>query len=99
MDILGTEEDTIYRDPENEVERKMLIKAISKLSERTCDHSYAIWNRNAEWRREDPERGGRYTWNLTILYIQAGKENYAQTSERIGEKFIKNYTIRKIISA
>lgn len=33
-DILGTEEDTIYRDMETEAERKVLIKAISKLSSR-----------------------------------------------------------------
>ena len=33
-DILGTEEDAIYRDIEEEVERKLLNKAISKLSER-----------------------------------------------------------------
>ena len=33
-DILGTDEDVIYRDLENEVERKLLVKAISKLSER-----------------------------------------------------------------
>lgn len=33
-DILGTEEDTIYRDIEQEVERKLLVKAISHLSGR-----------------------------------------------------------------
>ena len=33
-DILGTDEDVIYRDIENEVERKLLMKAIGKLSER-----------------------------------------------------------------
>ena len=33
-DILGTDEDVIYKDIENEVERKLLLKAISKLSER-----------------------------------------------------------------
>lgn len=33
-DILGTDEDVIYRDIENEVERKLLQKAISKLGER-----------------------------------------------------------------
>lgn len=33
-DILGTEEDIIYRDIENEVDRKLLNKALSKLSER-----------------------------------------------------------------
>ena len=33
-DILGTDEDVIYRDIENEAERKILMGAISKLSER-----------------------------------------------------------------
>lgn len=33
-DILGTDEDVIYKDLESEVERKMLNKAISKLSQR-----------------------------------------------------------------
>lgn len=33
-DILGTDEDVIYRDIENEVERKVLLGAISKLSDR-----------------------------------------------------------------
>ena len=33
-DILGTDEDVIYKDIENEVERKLLLKAIDKLSER-----------------------------------------------------------------
>lgn len=33
-DILGTDEDVIYRDVESEVERKLLRKAIAKLGER-----------------------------------------------------------------
>jgi len=33
-DILGTDEDVIYKDIESEVERKLLLKAISRLSER-----------------------------------------------------------------
>ncbi len=33
-DILGTDEDVIYRDLESEVERKLLLKAVSKLSDR-----------------------------------------------------------------
>lgn len=33
-DILGTDEDVIYRDIESEVEKKLLKKAINKLSER-----------------------------------------------------------------
>ena len=33
-DMLGTDEDVIYRDIETEMERKLLDKAIQKLSER-----------------------------------------------------------------
>ena len=33
-DILGTEEDTIYSDLENEAERRLLIRALNKLSSR-----------------------------------------------------------------
>ena len=33
-DILGTEADTIYKDLENEVERKLLVKALNRLSGR-----------------------------------------------------------------
>ena len=33
-DILGTDDDVIYRDIENEVERKLLLGAVSKLSEK-----------------------------------------------------------------
>lgn len=33
-DILGTDEDIIYKDMENEIERRQLLKAVAKLSER-----------------------------------------------------------------
>lgn len=33
-DILGTDEDVIYKNIENEVERKLLMKAVNKLSDR-----------------------------------------------------------------
>ncbi len=33
-DILGTDEDVIYKDMETEVERKLLMKAIGKLTDR-----------------------------------------------------------------
>ena len=33
-DILGTDEDLIYRDLENEAEKSMLMKAVDRLSER-----------------------------------------------------------------
>lgn len=50
-DILGTEEDVIYRDLENEVERKLLNKAIEKLSEREkliINLRFGLNNRNGE---------------------------------------------------
>ena len=40
---LGTEEDTIYKDLENEAERKLLIRALNKLNSREkADCKYAI---------------------------------------------------------
>ena len=33
-DILGPQEDTIYKDLENEAERKLLIRALNKLNSR-----------------------------------------------------------------
>ena len=44
-DILGTEEDIIYRDLEEEVEKSMLNKAIGKLSEEGADYCrFAVWD-------------------------------------------------------
>lgn len=48
-DILGTDEDIIYRDLENEVERKLLKKALSKLSKREkmiIELRFGLNNRN-----------------------------------------------------
>ena len=42
-DILGTDEDIIYRDLENEVERKLLRKALGKLSRRGCNSRYDLF--------------------------------------------------------
>lgn len=50
-DILGTEEDVIYRDLENEVERKLLGKAIEKLSDRErtiINLRFGLNNKNGE---------------------------------------------------
>ena len=58
-DILGTEEDTIYKDLETEAERKILVKAIGKLSKRAYHCHDAVWYRHTGRRRKDAERGGR----------------------------------------
>lgn len=50
-DILGTEEDVIYREMENEVERKLLNRAINKLSERErtiINLRYGLYTENGE---------------------------------------------------
>jgi RNA polymerase sporulation-specific sigma factor len=50
-DILGTDEDVIYKDIENEAERKILNSAIAKLSERErriVDLRYGLSDRNGE---------------------------------------------------
>ena len=50
-DILGTEEDVIYRDLESEVERKLLGKAIDKLSDRErtiINLRFGLNNKNGE---------------------------------------------------
>ena len=50
-DILGTEEDTIYRDLENEAERRMLVKAINGLSKRErliVNMRYGLGNEDGE---------------------------------------------------
>ena len=50
-DILGTDEDVIYRDLESEVERKLLVKAISKLSDRErliINLRFGLYSRDGE---------------------------------------------------
>lgn len=50
-DILGTDEDVIYRDLENEVERNMLMKAIGKLTPREqtiINLRFGLGNRDGE---------------------------------------------------
>lgn len=50
-DVLGTEEDVICKDIEDEVERKLLMKAISKLSERErkiIELRFGLCNPNGE---------------------------------------------------
>ena len=43
-DILGTDEDIIYRDLENEVERKLLKKSVRKIIQTGADdHRTAVW--------------------------------------------------------
>lgn len=83
-DILGTEEDTIYRDLEDEAERKILFRALNKLSGREKLIVRMRFGLDHPEERNDAEGGCGSTWNLSVLYIKTGKENYAQTSDGNG---------------
>ena len=67
-DILGTEEDTIYRDMETEAEHKLLGKAIGRLSKQgTGNRADAIRTRN-------PRRGRkkrRKKWPIFLEISQS----------------------------
>ena len=82
-DILGTDADIIYRDLENEVERKLLKKALSKLSRTRKDyHRTALRTESPVRQRDDTERSGGSYGYFSVLHFQAGKENYRKTEKR-----------------
>ena len=74
-DILGTEEDAVYKDLENDAEKKVLIKAISRLSGR---EQMIIRMRfglgTAEEKKKTQKEGGRYAWYFPVLHIQIEKK-------------------------
>ena len=56
-DILGTENDVVSTRLEEEVNRKLLYHALTKLSDREkTDHGYAFWPENRQ--RNDAKRSG-----------------------------------------
>ena len=69
-DILGTDSDVISKDIEDEIDRKMLYKAMETF------HSAPVWDRRRGKRRKDAERSRRLAGNFTVLYLQAGEEDY-----------------------
>ena len=83
-DILGTEEDAVYKDLENDAEKKVLIKAI-----RTDDHPDEVRSGDSRRRRKDTERGGRYSWYFPVLHIQIREKDYAKIAPGNGEVFLK----------
>ena len=89
-DILGTEEDTIYRDLENEAERKLLIRALNKLSSR---EKMIVRMRfgldNPEGQEKNAERSGGYSGDFTVIYIQIGEKDHAETEKRNGPLRVK----------
>ncbi len=82
-DILGTDEDIIYRGIENEVEKSLLGKAIGKLSDREQTIVKLRFGINMpEGKEKTQKRGGGYVRYLSILYFQVGKANYETVKTR-----------------
>ena len=88
-DILGTEEDTISRDIENEVERKLLGRAINCLSPRERTIVMMRFGLDSPDGRENAKGSSRYFGNFTILYFKIGEKDYAETEKRDGAFRIK----------
>lgn len=81
-DILGTDADIIYRDLENEVERKLLRKALEKLSGREKKIIELRFGLNQPGRTgNDPEGSGRPYGNFPVLYFKTGEKDH-QPSEK-----------------
>ena len=69
-DILGTEEDTIYKDLENEAERRLLNRAINQLSSREkliVKMRFGLDHPDGE--RENAKGSRRLSRDLTVLYF------------------------------
>ena len=76
-DILGTDEDVIYHDIEDEIEKSLLNNAISRLKPQgTQNRGAAVRPYKRGRGGNDPEGSGRPVGNLPVLYIQTGKENH-----------------------
>lgn len=84
-DILGTDEDIIYRDMENEAEIMLLRTAVNADSAGKRNYLSALWNRKKRRQGNDPERSGRPAWNFAILYFETGEKNYG-AAEKINSK-------------
>lgn len=69
-DILGTEEDTIYRDMETEAEHKLLGIHRTAFKQGTGNRADAIRTRNPRRGRKNAERSGRSSWDLPVLHIK-----------------------------
>ena len=83
-DILGTDEDVIYRDIETDVERKLLNAAISKLSGREADVIELRFGLNSIGGEEKtPKKKWRYAWNFTVLYFRLEKKIMGRLKKEI----------------
>ena len=71
-DILGTDEDVIYHDIEDEIEKRHQPPK----SQGTQNRGAAVRPYKRGRGGNDPEGSGRPAGNLPVLYIQTGEENH-----------------------
>lgn len=82
-DILGTDEDVIYKDIEDEIEKDLLKNAIDHSEPQGKeDRGAAVWLKAARRHGDDPERGGGSYGDLPVLHFQTGKEDHEAAKER-----------------
>ena len=81
-DILGTEEDVIYKDLEHEVECRLLGKAINKLSEREQTIICLRFGLNQPDGKEKTQKEVADMLGIFNLYLPTGKKDYAEIKKR-----------------
>ncbi len=89
-DILGTDEDVIYRDIETEMERKLLDKAIETLSERERTIVELRFGLKDPMGREMTQKEvADLLGILPVLYLQTGEKDYPAAEKRDYEVRVK----------
>ena len=77
-DILGSDEDCIYKNMEEEANRQMLRSAMKHLSAREkviIDLRFGLNSRDGK--EKDTKGSGGFAGNFPVIYITSGKENHA----------------------
>ena len=82
-DILGTEEDVIYKDMEDEVEKRPPEERGEPLKPKGAENrGTALWSETTGRRGDDTEGGRRSYGDLTVLYFEAGEEDHDEIEKR-----------------
>ena len=92
-DILGTEEDTIYKDLEQGGREEDSDKSTeSVVSKRTFHHTDALWYRNCGRGRKRRKKEVADLLGISQSYIsRLEKKNYGAPEKRNGEVFLKKW--------
>ena len=81
-DILGTDEDVIYRDMETEAEYQCASACDREaLQARADDRTAPVWDQYAGRRGKDAKGSGGSSWYFPVLYFQAGKTYHQDDCE------------------